>query len=306
MPGGVINTGSHPKLLWPGVKAIWGQVYNEHPTEYGDLYDQEDSNQAYEQFVGLTGFGLAPIKPEGQPITNDSEIQGGITTMVHIAYALGYAVTFEEMQDNLYAQVGSRRAKANAFSMNQTIEQIAAFLYNNAFATTYFSTWDAAALCSASHVNVTGGTWSNALTPAADLSESTIEDMSIQIMGVKNDRQLNVAIQMKSLHVAPNEWFNANRILKSVLQSASSDNAINVLQATNAIPGGIKVNHYFTSPRAWFVRTNAPEGMKMLWRARPDFAQDNDFPTKNAMAASYMRLSVNCVDPRGIFGSNGP
>src|SRR6266404_4761045 len=306
MAGGVINTGSHPKLLWPGIKATWGQVYNEHMKEYPDLYDQDTSDKAYEQFVGLTGFGLAPIKPEGQPGTYDSEVQGGITTMVHIAYALGYQVTFEEMNDNQYAEVGQRRAKANAFSMNQTIENVAAFLYNNAFATTYFTLWDGAALVSTAHVNATGGTFSNALSPAADLAEASIEDLTIQIMNVQNDRGLRVAIMPQSLHIATAEWYNANRILRSVLQSASADNAINVLNATNAFPKGIKMNHYFTSPHAWFIRTNAPEGMKMMWRNQPDFQQDNDFPTKNALALAYMRLSVNCVDARAIFGSNGP
>ena len=307
MAGGVINTGSHPKLLWPGIKAIWGQVYAEHTAEYPDLYDESDSQQAYEQLVGLTGFGLAPIKPEGQPVAYDSEVQGGITTLVHIAYALGYQVTYEEMQDNLYKQVGSRRAKANAFSMAQTIENIGAFLYNNAFVSTYFTLWDGQPLISASHVNVTGGTFSNALTPAADLAESSLEDLTIQIMGVANDRGLKIAVMPQSLHVPVAEWFNANRILKSVLQSATADNAINVLNATNAIPKGIKVNHYFTAPHAWFVRTNIPEGgMTMLWREQPFFDQDNDFPTKNALAQSYMRLSVSCADARAIFGSNGP
>jgi len=306
MAGGVINTGSHPSLLWPGIKATWGQVYSEHPEEYTDLYEVGDSDKAYEKFVGLTGFGLAPIKPEGQPGTYDSEVQGGIPTMVHIAYSLGYQVTYEEMEDNLYEEVGTRRAKANAFSMRQTIENVCAFLYNNAFVTTYFTTWDGAALVSTAHVNATGGTFSNALSPAADLSESSLEDMSIQIMNVQNDRGLRINLMPTTLHVATANWYNANRIMKSVLQSATSNNAINVLKATNAYPGGIKMNHYFTSPNAWFARTNCPEGMMMLWRNRPDFRQDNDFPTRNALALAYMRFSVNCVDARGIFGSNGP
>lgn len=305
MPG-IINTGTHPKLLWPGIKAIWGQVYNEHPIEYTDLYDQGTSDKAYEQYVGLTGFGLAPVKPEGQPGTYDSEVQGGITTMVHIAYALGYQVTHEELKDDLYAEVGSRRAKANAFSMTQTIENVAAFLYNNAFVTTYFTTWDAKALCSTTHVNVTGGSFSNALTPAADLSEAALEDLTIQIMNVQNDRGLKIAIMPQSLHVSPYDWYNANRILKSILQSNTANNNINVLNATNVFPKGIRLNHYFTAAHAWFIRTNCPEGMTMLWRETPDFQQDNDFPTKNALALAYMRFSVNCVDARGIYGSNGP
>ncbi len=306
MPAGVITTGSHPKALWPGVHDFWGQIYDEHATEYVDLYDQDESDKSYEEDVQITGFGLAPVKPQGQPLTYDSEVQGPVQRYTHIAYALGYIVTYEELRDNLYEVVSMRRAKANAFSMAVTIETVAAFLYNNAFSTTFFTTGDGAALVSASHVNTTGGTYSNALTPAADLSEAALEDMCIQIMGVQTDRGLNVSVMPESLHIARQEWFNANRILKSVLQSDSANNNINVLKATNAFPKGIKMNHYFTSPHAWFVRTNCPNGMTMFWRDRPMFDQDNDYDTKNAKSASYMRFSVGATDPRGIFGSNGP
>src|ERR1035437_3243017 len=306
MAGGVINTGSHPKLLWPGIHEIWGQVYDAHETEYTSLYEVEDSDKAYEQDVQVTGFGLFPVKAQGAAVQMDSEIQGVVTTYAHIAYALGYAVTYEELRDNLYKEVATRRAKANAFSANQTVENFGAFLYNNAFVTTYFTTGDAAALISTSHVNVTGGTYSNALSPAADLSEASLEDLSIQIMGTTMDRGLLISVMPKSLHIARQEWYNANRILKSVLQSNASTNNINVLKATNAYPGGIHMNHYFTAPHAWFVRTNCPAGMKLFWRDRPIFDQDNDFATKNALASTYFRLSVGCTDPRGIAGSNGP
>lgn len=303
---GVINTGSHPKLLWPGIHAIWGQVYNEHATEYTDLYNIEDSDKAYEQDVEVTGFGLAQVKSQGAGATYDTEIQGIVTTYQHIAYSLGYIVTYEELRDNQYEEVSMRRAKANAFSINQTVENVGAFLYNNAFTTTYFTTGDGAALVSTSHVNASGGTYSNALSPAADLSEAAIEDLTIQIMGVQNDRGLLINIMPESLHVPRQEWYNANRILKSVLQSNTANNNINVLKATNAFPKGIKMNHYFTAPHAWFIRTNCPQGMTMFWRDRPMFDQDNDFDTKNAKAYTYMRFSVGCTDPRGIFGSNGP
>lgn len=303
---GVINTGTHPKLLWPGIHATWGQMYAEHATEYTNLYSIEDSGKAYEQDVQITGFGLAPVKGQGAPIQYDSEVQGIVTTYTHIAYALGYIVTYEELRDNLYEEVSMRRAKANAFSINQTVENAAAFLYNNAFATTYFTTGDSAALCSASHVNATGGTYSNVLSPAADLSEAAIEDLSIQIMGTQNDRGLLINIMPESLHIPRQEWYNANRILKSVLQSNTANNNINVLKATNAFPKGIQMNHYFTAPHAWFVSTNCPNGMTMFWRDRPQFDQDNDFDTKNAKAATYMRFSLGCTDPRGIFASNGP
>lgn len=303
---GVINTGSHPKLLWPGIHATWGQIYAEHAKEYVDLYTEDDSDKAYEQDVEVTGFGLAPVKAQGAPVQYDSEFQGFVSTYSHVAYALGYIVTYEEMRDNLYEEVSSRRAKANAFSINQTIENVGAFLYNNAFATTYFTTADGAALVSTSHLNASGGTWSNALSPAADLSEAALEDLTIQIMGTQNDRGLLINIMPESLHIPRQEFYNANRILKSVLQSNTANNNINVLKAVNAFPKGIKMNHYFTAPHAWFIRTNCPNGMTMFWRDRPMFDQDNDFDTKNAKAATYMRFSVGCTDPRGIFGSNGP
>ena len=306
MPGGVINTGSHPKALWPGVHAFWGQVYNAHPTEYTDLYDVLDSGQAYEEDVQITPFGLAPAKAEGAPISYDSELQGPTQRYTHIAYALGYKVTFEELRDNLYEIVSRRRVQANAFSQSQTTEVVGAAVYNDAFTGAVFLSADGQPLISASHVNTTGGTYSNALTPAADLMEASLEDMGIQIMQATNDRGLKISLMMQSLHVAPNEWFNANRILKSVLQSDTANNNINVLRATNAIPKGIKMNHFFTAPRAWFVRTNCMNGMQMFWRDRPMFDQDNDFDTKNAKASSYQRFSVGNTDPRAIYGSNGP
>lgn len=306
MPGGVINTGSHPKLLWPGIHEIWGQTYADHPTEYTDLYDILDSDKAYEQDVQVTPFGIAPIKPEGQAGSFDSEFQGPISTYQHIPYFLGYIVTFEELRDNLYKQVSTNRAKANAFSINITVETVAAFLYNNAFVTTFFTTGDGVALGSAAHVNTTGGTYSNVLTPAADLSEAALEDACTQIMGYQNDRGLQISIMPQSLHIARQEWFNANRIMKSVLQSNTASNNINVLKATNAFPKGIKLNHYFTNARPWFIRTNAPTGMQFFWRDRPMFDQDNDFDTKNAKAGTYLRFSVGCTDPRAIFCVNAP
>ena len=306
MAGGVINTGSHPKLLWPGVYTTWGQIYDSHEKEYTDLYEIRSSQKAYEQGVQVTPFGLAPIKGQGAPVTYDSEVQGPVNTYQHIAYALGYIVTFEELEDNLYKEVATRRAAGNAFSMQQTVENVGAFLYNNAFVTTYFTTGDGAALVSTAHVNTLGGTYSNALSPAADLSEASLEDLTIQIMGTQNDSGLLINIMPRSLHIARQEWYNANRILKSVLQSNTANNNINVLKATNVFPEGIKMNHYFTAAHAWFIRTNCPDGMTMFWRDEPMFDQDNDFPTKNALAASYMRFSVGNTDPLGIFGSNGP
>lgn len=302
---GVINTGTHPKLLWPGIHTIWGQVYDSHPKEYEELYDTETSQKAYEQDVQVTGFGLATVKGQGAPIQYDGEEQGYVSTYTHIAYALGYIVTYEERMDNQYKEVSTRRAKANAFSINQTVETVSALIYNDAFTGSYYLGADGVSLINSAHPQVSGGTFSNALTTPADLSEVALENLSIQIMNMTMDKGLKIAAMGRSLHVSTSDWFNANRIMKSVLQNNTAINAINVLKATNAFPEGIKMNHYFTDTDAWFVRTNVPNGMQMFWRQKPQFDQDNDFDTKNAKAATYMRFSLGNTDPRGIYGSPG-
>ena len=306
MAGGVINTGTHPKALWPGVYAWWGQVYNEHPEEYSDLFEVVTSSQAYEEEVQATGFGLAPVKPEGAPLTYDYEAQGPVQRYTHLSYALGYKVTLEEIQDNLYEKLSSGRAASNAFSIRQTVENLAAAVYNDAFTGNVFQYATGQSACSTSQPNTTGGTFSNALSPGADLTEASLEDMCILAMGLPTDRGLLVSIMPVSLHIARQEWFNANRILKSVMQSGTANNDPNVLKATNAFPGGIKLNHYFTAPHAWFVRTNAMNGPKWFWRTRPMFDQDNDYDTKNAKAATFFRASCGITEPRSLLGSNGP
>lgn len=306
MAGGVIVTGSHPKLLWPGVKAVWGQTYNEHAEEYPDLYDVETSSQAWEEDVQVTPFGLAQFKAENATGYYDSETQGPVSRYTHLAYFLGYKVSYEEYSDNLYEVVSTRRAKANAFSMYQTVENVAVVPYNDAFTGAFYVGADGVSLVSTAHPNTTGGTYSNRLTPDADLSEASLEDLCIMIMGAQNDRGLLINLMPLSLHIPRQEWFNANRILKSVLQSGNNNNDPNVLRMTNAFPKGIKLNHYFTASHPFYVRTNCMEGMKFYWRERPSFAQDNDFDTMNLKARSYMRLSVGNTDPRAIFASNGP
>ena len=303
---GPITTGAHPKALWPGVHEFWGQLYNAYASEYEELYDVMDTEQAYEEDVQITGFGLAPQKPEGQPLAYDWEVQGPTTRYTPVPYALGYIVTYEELINNLYDKISHRRVKANAFSIHQTVETVCAAIYNNATVTTIFTTGDGVALLSTAHTNTSGGTYSNVLSPGVDLSEAALEDLNIQIMGASSDRGLTINIMPQSLHVARQEWYNANRIYKSVLQSGTANNDLNVLNATNAYPKGIKLNHYFTVAHRWFIRTDCPNGMQMFWRIRPTFDQDNDFDTKNAKAATYMNFVPGATDPRGIFGSDGP
>lgn len=302
---GIITTASHPKALWPGIKAWWGQVYDEHPEEYIHLFDKETSNQNYEEDVQMTGFGLAPVKEQGAGVEYDSEVQGFVTRYTHVAYALGYIVTKEELDDNLYEKVSKRRAAALAMSFRQTKENVAANIFNRAFNSTYTG-GDGVALCSTAHPNTTGGTWANTPTVAADLSEASLEDAHIAVMGFQDDRGLLINVMPRSLHVARQEWYNANRILKSVYTPGSANNDINVLKATNALPEGIFVNHYFTSPHAWFMRTNVKDGLKYYERVAIQFDQDNDFDTMNAKAKGYERYSFGWSDPRAVYGVNGP
>ncbi len=301
---GVIGTGNHPKALWPGVKASWGKAYDDHQVEYTDLFDTVTSDKAYEEDVQLVGFGLAPVKAQGAAVSYDSEIQGFVTRYTHIAYALGYIVTHEELKDNLYAEVSSTRAASLARGFRQTKERVGAGVYNRAFNSTYKG-GDGVELISALHPNTSGGTFSNKLAVDADFSEASLEDLTIQIMKATDDRGLLINLMPKSLHVAPDNWYNANRVLQSVYQPGTANNDINVLKATNALPMGIKVNHYFTDADAWFVRTNVSNGMKYYEREGIMFDQDNDFDTMNAKAKGYERYSFGWTDPRAVFGSQG-
>ena len=298
-----ITTGTHPKALWPGIKEWWGRSYSEHPEEYVDLFDKETSDKAYEEDVEITGFGLAPVKPQGTSINYDTESQGAVTRYTHVAYALGYVVTFEELRDDLYEVVSKRRAKQLAFSMRQTKENVGANVFNRAFSSS-FTGGDGVSMINSAHPTVAGNQ-SNVLTTAADLSEAAIEDLTIQVMQAQNAKGLRISLMPQSLHVPVQIFYEANRILKSVLQNDSSNNAINVLKATNVFPKGIKMNHYFTSATAWFIRTNAPAGLKMYERDAIMFDQDNDFDTKNAKAACYERYSMGWSDWRGVFGTPG-
>ena len=300
----VISTGNHPKALWPGIKEWWGRSYTEHPEEWVDLVDRETSDKAYEEDVEISGFGLAPIKNQGTAIDYDTESQGSVTRYTHVAYALGYIVTYEELRDDLYEVVSKRRAKQLAFSMRQTKENVIANIYNRAFNSAFVG-GDGVSLINSAHPTTTGGNQSNQLTVAADISEAAIEDLTIQIMQAKNGRGLLISLMPESLHVPVQVWYEANRIMKSVLQNDTANNAINVLKATNVFPKGIKLNHYFTSPTAWFIRTNAPAGMKYYQRDAIMFDQDNDFDTKNAKAACYERFSGGWSDWRGAFGTQG-
>lgn len=300
----VIGTGSHPKALWPGVYQWWGMHYDEHMEEWSALFDTEPSEKNFEEIVQSSGFPLAPVKNQGESITYASTHKQGTTTRyTHITYGIGYIVTWEEMQDNLYMEVSKQRSRANAFSMRQTKENVAANVYNRGFDAA-FPMADGGAIIQASHPLVSGGVASN--LGSGDLSEAAIEDLIITIMGAENDEGLNISLMPESLHVPRQLWFRANRILKSVLQNDTANNAMNVLKMTNALPKGIAMNHYFSDPDAWFIRTNVNTGgLTHFNRHAIEFSQDNDFDTKNAKAYSIERYSFGISDWRALYGSPG-
>ena len=301
---GVINTSSFAKALWPGVNAWYGKAYSEYPVEYTKLFDTFNSRQNYEQDVGISSFGLAKVKSEGAPIEYDSENQAFTTTYRHVVYALGFIITREIMDDDLYDVVGQRKAQGLAFSMRQTKEVIAANVYNLAFTggPTY---GDGVSAINASHPNFAGGTWSNTLATAADLSEAALEQACIDISLFTNDRGLRIALTPDILIIPPQLDFEAARILKSQGRVGTDNNDINAINNMNKFRKGYIVNHYLTDPDAWFIRTNAPHGMKHFERVGDEFNMDNDFDTDNAKFKAYSRYSFGVTDPRGIYGSPG-
>lgn len=300
---GVITTGNHPKALWPGINAWFGVSYKEYPQEFSQVFDETSSNQAYEEDVEASGFGLAPVKLQGQGVSYDSHTQGYTTRYTHVAYALGYIVTKEELADNLYEKVSKSRARSLAFSMRQTKEVVFANIFNNGFDTNYPG-GDALPLFSASHTSL-NGTWSNILSVAADLSEASLEDQLVNIALATNSRGLRIALTGQKLIVPPQEVFNATRIVKSTLQNDTANNAVNAVKAMGLLPGGIVPWHYLTDSDAWFIKTDAPEGLKYFNRQAIEFTKDGDFDTENAKAKAYERYSGGWTDPRGVYGSAG-
>ncbi len=300
---GVITTGNHPKALWPGMRAFWGRQYSEHPQEWSQIFDTESSEKAYEEDAEVTGFGLAPIKTQGGAVSYDTETQGQTKRYTHVTYALGYIVTRDEMDDNLYEVVSKRRIKALAFSIRQTEEIVGANVLNRAFNSSYTG-GDSKELCATDHPTV-DGTQSNELSTAADLSEASLEDLIIQIMEAKNSRGLRISLMPKKLIVPPALAFDAERIINSSLQSGTANNDLNAVKSMGLIKGGAVVNHYLTDSDAWFLQTNAPNGLTRFNRRATEFRQDNDFDTENAKAKSSVRFSVGWTDWRGMFGTPG-
>jgi hypothetical protein len=298
-----ITTGAIAKLLWPGLNARWGANYTEFPKEYVDLVDVDSSDKNYEEDQEVTGFGLAPVKQQGAATQYDTMTQGVTNRYTHIAYGLGFVITREAIDDNLYEKVGMQRTGSLGFSMRQTKENVVANLYNRGFNSSYTFA-DGVCGLSTAHPSLSGNQ-SNILATAADMSEASLEDLVIQIGQAVNSRGLRISLQAKSLIIPVNLQFEAARILKSVGQSGTANNDINALRSMGAFPDGVKVNHYLTDTDAFFIRTNAPDALKLFQRTEAEFKQDGDFDTDNLKYKAYERYSVGQSDWRGWYGTPG-
>lgn len=299
----VINSSSFAKALWPGVNAWYGKAYAEYPVEWQKLFETQKSTKQFEEDVGISSFGLAVVKPEGSPITYDSERQGFITRYTHTVYALGFVITREIMEDDQYDVVGQRKAQGLAFSMRQTKEVVGANVYNRAFNSSYTG-GDGVCLINASHPNFAGGTWSNQIGTASDLSEAALEQAVIDIAGFTNDRGLVIAVRPKQLIIPRQLMFEAKRILFSDGRVGTDNNDLNAIKTMGLIPE-VVTNHYLTDTDAWFIRTDVSDGMKYLERRADAFEMDNDFDTENAKFKATGRYSFGWTDPRGLYGSQG-
>lgn len=299
-----ITTGNFGKLLWPGLNKVYGKAYDEFKVEYPDLFDTFKSNKHYEEDLGVSSFGLTQVKAEGAPVNYDSERQAFLTRYTHVEYGLGFIVTKVMYEDDLYSVVGERRARGLAFSARQTKEVVGANVYNRAFNSSYTG-GDGSALLVTNHANFAGGTWSNTLAVAADLSEAALEQACIDLMKFTNDRGLRISVMPQSLIIPSDLIFEAERILKSPYRVGTANNDINALKEMGKFPEGIVVNHYLTDTDAWFIRTNVQDGMKYWTRVDDTFTDDNDFDTDNAKYKVRARYSFGWTDPRGIYGSPG-
>jgi hypothetical protein len=300
----VITRGSTPALMLPGLNKIWGMAYDEYKPEWKKCFKMRKSNKAYEEDASLTGMGLAPIKAEEDALLFDTMKQAYVTRYTNIAYALGYAITREEIQDNLYAEFGAQRAQNVAFSMHQTKENVAASIFNYAFTGGAHVGGDGVSLVNASHP-VEGGTLSNTLSVAADLSEASLEDALIDISQFRDNRNNHINVMGQSLLIPTQLMFDATRILRNPNRPDTADRDINAIYTLGLLPGGIIENHYLNDTDAWFILTNAPVGLTYFEREAPRFESDNDFATKNALFSGYERYSFGCSDWRGFYGTEG-
>ena len=292
------------KELLPGLNALFGLEYKKYGEEHKEIFETETSERSFEEETKLSGFSAAPVKNEGSALQYDNAQEAWTARYVHETIAMGFSLTEEAIEDNLYDSLSARYTKALARAMAYTKQVKAASILNNAFAggPVY---GDGQVLCSTAHPLISGGTNSNRPTVAADLNETSLEAAVIQIAGWTDERGLLIAAQPKKLVIPPSLQFVATRLLETELRVGTTDNDINALKNNSSIREGYCVNHYLTDTNAWFLMTDVPNGLKHFVRSPMQNGMDSDFDTGNSRYKARERYSFGVSDPLGIFGSPG-
>ena len=292
------------KELLPGLNALFGLEYARYGEEHKEIYETETSERSFEEETKLSGFSAAPVKNEGQSIAYDNAQEAWTTRYNHETIALGFSITEEAIEDNLYDSLSARYTKGLARAMAYTKQVKAAATLNNGFSAAYVG-GDGVALFSTAHPLVSGGTNSNRPATAADLNETSLEAAVIQIAGWTDERGLLIAAKPVKLIVPPSLMFVATRLLETNLRVGTTDNDVNALKNNGSIPGGYTVNHFLTDTNGWYLTTDVPNGLKHFVRTPLSNGMDGDFDTGNVRYKSRERYSFGWSDPLGIFGSPG-
>ena len=292
------------KELLPGLNALFGMDYARYGEEHKEIFETETSERSFEEETKLSGFSAAPVKSEGNAISYDNAQEAWTARYNHETIALGFAITEEAVEDNLYDSLSSRYTKSLARAMSYTKQVKAAAILNQGFAggPTY---GDGQVLFSTAHPLVSGGTNSNTFTTQADLNETSLEAAVIQIAGWTDERGLLIAAKPRKLIVPPSLMFVATRILETELRVGTNNNDINALKNNGSIPEGFRVNHYLTDTNAFFLCTDVPNGLKHFVRTPLATSMDGDFDTGNVRYKARERYSFGASDPLGVFGSSG-
>lgn len=291
------------KELLPGLNALFGLEYDTYQNEHAEIYETESSERSFEEEVKLSGFGAAPVKNEGSAIAYDNGQEAFTARYTHETVAMGFSITEEAMEDNLYDSLSARYTKALARAMAYTKQVKAASLLNNGFTT--FTAGDGVALFSASHPTVGGGTNANRPVTGADLNETSLEQAVIDIAAYTDERGLLIAAMPRKLIVPPALMFVATRLLETDLRVGTADNDLNAMKSNGSIPEGYRVNHYLTDTDAWFMTTDVPNGMKHFERTAMATSMDGDFDTGNVRYKARERYSFGVSDPLGMYASPG-
>jgi hypothetical protein len=292
------------KELLPGLNALFGLEYARYGEEHKEIFETETSERSFEEETKLSGFSAAPVKNEGSAIAYDNAQEVFTARYNHETIALGFSLTEEAIEDNLYDSLSSRYTKALARAMAYTKQTKAAAVLNNGFDTDYTG-GDGQPLFSASHPLVSGGTNSNIPSTPADLNETSLEAAVIQIAAWTDERGLLIAAKPKKLIIPPSLMFVATRLLETELRVSTADNDINALKSNGSIPEGYAVNHFLTDPDAWFLTTDVPNGLKHFVRTPMSTNMDGDFDTGNVRYKARERYSFGWSDPLGMYGSEG-